>query len=116
MVGTYIKPFLVVLYSETGFSHTSFHVGGHTMGAFANAAQRLLCPDSLNSLSFLYFSRYTPVTMEFPTDPEISTSVLGFFQTARCIIVGRSSPAGARISAPPDLKKCMVNVVRSPRR
>ena len=41
-------------------------------------------------------------------------AVLGFFQSARCITVGRSSPAHARVSAPPDLKECMVNAVRSP--
>ena len=70
----------------------------------------------------LYWSGDTPVTIEFPTDPGISTSmslrylhaVLGFFQNARCITVGRPSPARARVSAPPDLKECMVNAVRSP--
>ena len=42
-------------------------------------------------------------------------AVLGFFQNALCITVGRSSLASARVvSAPPDLKKCMVNAVRSP--
>ena len=41
-------------------------------------------------------------------------AVLGFFQNARCITVGRSSPASARVSAPPDLKECMVNAMRSP--
>ena len=41
-------------------------------------------------------------------------AVLGFFQSACCITVGRSSPAHARVSAPPDLKECMVNAVRSP--
>ena len=48
--------------------------------------------------------------VEFPTDPGISTSmslrylqaVLSFFQNARCIIVGRSSPARSRVGAPPD--------------
>ena len=30
------------------------------------------------------------------------------------ITVGRASPSRARISAPPDLKECMVNAVRSP--
>ena len=59
--------------------------------------------------------------VEFPTDPGISTSmglrylqaVLSFFQNARCITVGRSSPARSRVNAPPDLKECMVNAVRS---
>ena len=63
----------------------------------------------------------TPVTIEFPTDPGISTSmslryiqaVLGFFQNACCITVGRSSPASARVSAPPYLEDCVVNAVRS---
>ena len=41
-------------------------------------------------------------------------AVLGFFQNARCITVGRSSPVRARVSPPPDLKGCMVNAVRSP--
>ena len=41
-------------------------------------------------------------------------AVLGFFQNARCITVGRSSPASARVSGPSDLKECMVNAVRSP--
>ena len=40
-------------------------------------------------------------------------AVLSFFQNARCITVGRSSPARSRVSAPPDLKECMVNAVRS---
>ena len=111
------------LYSETGFPHTSFPVCGHTMGgAFPNAAQCLLCSESQNSLISLNCSGDTPVTIEFPTDPWISTSmslrylqaVLGFFQNMRCITVGRSSSAKARVSAPPDLKECMVNAVRSP--
>ena len=110
------------LSSETRFPHTSFPVGGHTMGAFPNAAQCLLCSESPNSLISLYCSGDTPVTIEFPTDQGISTSmslrylqaVLGFFQNARCITVGRSSPVSARVSAPPDLKECMVNAVRSP--
>ena len=92
------------------------------MGAFPNAAQCLLCSESPNSLISLYCSGDTPVTIEFPTDPGISTSmslrylqaVLDFFQNARCITVGRSSPASARVSAPPDLKECMGNAVRSP--
>ena len=92
------------------------------MGAFPNGAQCLLCPDSPNSLISLYCSGDTPVTIEFPTDTGISTSmslkylqaVLGFFQNARCITVGRSSPASVRVSAPSDLKECMVNTVCSP--
>ena len=40
-------------------------------------------------------------------------AVLSFFQNARRITVGRSSPARSRVSAPPDLKECMVNAVRS---
>ena len=103
MVGTYIKLFLVVLHSETGLPHPSFPVGSHTMGRFPNSAQGLLLSDSPNSLISLYCSGYTPATMEFPTDPGISTSmslryfqaILGFFQNARCITVGRSSPASA---------------------
>ena len=102
--------------------YTSFPIGGHTMGAFPNAAQCLLCSESPNSLIPMYCSGDTPVTIEFPTDPGISTSmslrylqaVIGFFQNARCITVGRSSPASARVSAPSDLKECMVNAVRSP--
>ena len=69
VVDAYIKPFPVVLHSETGLSHISFPVGGHTMGAFPNAAQCLLCSHSPNSLISLYCSGDTPVTMEFPTDP-----------------------------------------------
>ena len=92
------------------------------MDAFPNAAQCLLCSESPKSLIFLYCSEDTPVTIEFPTDPGISTSmslrylqaVLSFFQNARRITVGRSSPARSRVSAPPDLKECMVNAVRSP--
>ena len=92
------------------------------MGAFPNAAQCLLCSDSPNSLISLYCSGDTSVTIEFLTDPGISTSVslrylqavLGFFRNVRCITVGRSSPASARVRAPPDLKECMVNTVRSP--
>ena len=91
------------LYSETGLPHTSFPVGGHTMGAFPNAAQCLLCSESPNSLISLCCSGDTQVTIEVPTDPGISTSmslrflqaVLGFFQNARCITVGRSSPVSA---------------------
>ena len=109
------------LYSETGLPHTSFPVGGYTMGAFPNAAQSLLCSENPNSLISLYCSGDTPVTIEFRTDPGISTSmslrylqpVFGFFQNARCITVGRSSPVSARVSAPPDPKECMVNAVRS---
>ena len=60
--------------------------------------------------------------MEFPKDPGIRTSmnlrylptVLGFFQNARCIIVGRSSPASPRVRAPTDLKECMVNAAFYP--
>ena len=92
------------------------------MGAFPNAAQCLLSSGSPNSLISLYCFGDTPVTIEFPTDPGISTSmslrylqaVLGFFQNVRWITVGRSSPASARVSGPPDLKECMVNAVRSP--
>ena len=93
------------------------------MGAFPNAAQCLLCSESPNTLIYLCCSGDTPVTIEFPTDPGISTfsmslrclqAVLGFFQNARCITVGRSSPASARVRALPDLKECMVNAVRSP--
>ena len=36
-------------------------------------------------------------------------AVLGFFQNALCTIVGRSSPASARVRAPSDRKKCVVN-------
>ena len=97
---------------ETGLPYTSFPVGGHTMGAFSNAAQCIS----------LYCFGDTSITIEFPTDPRISTSmslrylqaVPGFFQNARCITVGRSSPVTARVSTPPDLKECMVNVVCSP--
>ena len=82
------------------------------IGAFPNVAQ------------YLYCSGDTPFTVEFPTDPRISTStgpmslhaVLDFFQNAHCIIVGRSPPARACASAPSDGKKCVVNAVRSPRR
>ena len=92
------------------------------MSAFPNAAQCLLCPDSPNSLISLYCSGDTPVALEFPTDLGISTSmslrylqaILGFFQNARCITVGRSSPASARVGASPDLEEYMVNAVRSP--
>ena len=92
------------------------------MGAFPNATQCLLCSESSNSLISLYCSGDAPATIEFPTDPGISTSmsltylqaVLGFFQNARCITVGRSFPASARVSVLPDLKECMVNAVRSP--
>ena len=41
-------------------------------------------------------------------------SVLGFFRDAHCIIVGTFSPASARVSAPSDRKKCVVNAVRFP--
>ena len=41
-------------------------------------------------------------------------AVLGFFRNERCIIVGRSSPASARVSALSDRKKCVVNAVRFP--
>ena len=92
------------------------------MGAFSDAAQCLLCSDRPNLLSYLYCSGEIPVTEVFPAYPGISTSmslvylhaVLDFFQNARCIIVGRSSPTSARVSAPPDRKKCVVNAVRSP--
>ena len=92
------------------------------MEAFPNAVQCLLCSDSPNSLIYLYCSEDTAVTMEFPTDPGISTSmslrylnaVLGFFQHARYITVGRFAPASARVSSPPDLKECMVNDVCFP--
>ena len=115
VVGTYIKPFLVRSYSETGLSHTFFPVGGHTIGAFPNAAPCLHCSNSPNPVISPYCSEDTPVTIEFATDPGVSTSmslrylqaVLGFFQNARCITVGRSSPASARVSGPFDLKECM---------
>ena len=82
-------------------------------------------PTILRSFELVNFSVLFwghPVTTEFPTDPGISTSmslryvhgVLGFFQNARCTTAGRSSPASARVSAPPDLKEGMVNAVRSP--
>ena len=94
------------LYSENGFPHTSVPVCGHTMGASSNAAQCLFCSESPDSLISLYCSGDTPVAIEFSTDPRISTSmslrylqaVLSFFQNARCIIVGRSSPARSRVS------------------
>ena len=41
-------------------------------------------------------------------------AVLGFFRNAHCIIVGRSSPASAHVSAPSDGKKCVVNEVHFP--
>ena len=41
-------------------------------------------------------------------------AVLGFVRNAHCIIVGRSSPASARVSAPSDWKKCVMNAVRFP--
>ena len=41
-------------------------------------------------------------------------AVLSFFRNAHNIIVGRSSPASARVSAPSDWKKCVVKVVRFP--
>ena len=96
-------------------------VGGHTTGAFPNAAQCLLCSDSPNSFIYLYCSGDTPVATGFSTDPSISTSmsmgylhaVLGFFENARCITIGRSFPVGTRVSASPDLKECMVNAERS---
>ena len=92
------------------------------MAAFPNVAQCLHCSDRPNLLMSLYCAGDIPVTMEFPADPGISTSmslrylqaVLGFFQNARCITVGGPSPASARVSAPFDLKKCVVNAVRSP--
>ena len=92
------------------------------MGAFPKAAPCLLCSNSPNSLISLYCSGDNPVTIEFPTDPGFSASmslrylqaVLGFFQNALCITVGRSSPAGARVSGPSYLKECMGNAVRSP--
>ena len=92
------------------------------MGAFPTAAQCLLCSESPNTFISLYCSGEAPVTIEFPTHSGISTSkslrylqaVLGFFQNARCITVGRLSPASTRVSAPPDLKECMVNAVHSP--
>ena len=91
-------------------------------GAFPKAAPCLLCSTGPNSLISLYCSGDIPVTIEFPTDQRFSASmslrylqaVLGFFQNARCITVGRSSPASARVSGPSDLKECMVNAVRSP--
>ena len=81
----------------------------------------VLCSESPNSLISLYCSGDIPVTIEFPTDPGISTSmslrylqaVLGFFQNARCITVGRSSPASARVSTPPDLKEFVQRLGRA---
>ena len=92
------------------------------MGAFPKAAPYILCSNILNSFISPYCFGDTPVTTEFLTDPGFSTSmslrylqaVLGFFQNARCITVGRSSPASARVSGPSDLKECMVNAVRYP--
>ena len=92
------------------------------MGVFPKAAPYLLCSNILNSFISPCCFGDTPVTIEFPTDPGFSTSmslrylqaVLGFFQNARCITVGRSSPASARVSGPSDLNECMVNAVRSP--
>ena len=91
------------------------------MGAFPNAAQYQLCSDSPNSLISLHRSGDTPVAMEVRKDPgsrtftslRYFTAVLSFFQNARCIIVGGSSPSSAGVSASPDLKECMVDVVRS---
>ena len=85
------------------------------------AALYLLCSNCRNSLISPDCSEDTPVTIEFPTDQGFSTSmslrylqaVLGFFRNARCITVGRSSPASARGSGPSDLKACMVNAVCS---
>ena len=92
------------------------------MDVFPKAAPYLLSSNSLNSLISPCCYGGTLVTIDFSTDPGFSTSmslrylqaVLGFFQNARCITVGRSSPASARVSGPSDLKECMVNVVRSP--
>ena len=85
----------------TGLPHTSFPVGGHTVGAFPNAAPCLLCSNNPNSLISQHCSGDTPVTIEFPADPGFSNSmgvrylqsVLDFFQNARCITVGRSFPS-----------------------
>ena len=41
-------------------------------------------------------------------------AVLGFFRNVHCIIVSRSSPASARVSALYDRKKCVVNAVCFP--
>ena len=41
-------------------------------------------------------------------------AVLDFIRNAHSIILGRSSPASAHVSAPSDRKKCVVNVARSP--
>ena len=91
------------------------------MGVFPKAAPYLLCSNGLNSLISPYCSGDTPVTIVVPTDPGFSTSMslrylqaVLFFQNARYITVGRSSPASARASGPSDLKECMVNAVRSP--
>ena len=70
------------------------------IGAFPIAARCLLCSDRPNSLNCLYCSGDIPVTVEFPTDPGISTStslvylhaVLDFFQNARCTTVGAPPP------------------------
>ena len=75
----------------------------NTIGGW-NVYQTLVCIPRLGSpiLPFPF--------VEFPTDPGISTStslrylqaVLSFFQNARCITVGRSSPARSRVGAPLD--------------
>ena len=41
-------------------------------------------------------------------------AVYGFFRNAHCIIVGRSSPASALVSALSDRRKCVVNAVGFP--
>ena len=41
-------------------------------------------------------------------------AVLSFSRITHCIVVGRFSPASARLSAPSDRKKCVVNAVRFP--
>ena len=133
----YVKPFLVCI-PRLGSPILSFPlmVIPWVPGAFPNAARCLLCSNSPNSSIFLYCSGDTPVTIEFPTGRRFYGDLghkkyiyvvvykskaklnyskkIGFSQNARCITVGRSSPASARVSAPPDLKKCMVNAVRSP--
>ena len=75
----------------------------NTIGGW-NVYQTLVCIPRLDSpiLPFPF--------VEFPTDPGISTSmslrylqaVISFFKNARCITVGRSSPARSRVGAPPD--------------
>ena len=84
----------------------------HSIGRSWNAPYSLLCSTGGNSLIWRHCSSVTYLTMELPTEPGFTTSTnlmfhqaaTSFFHKVCSMMVGRSSPAMARNTAPQSRK------------